>query len=152
AQFESDYRRPNRAAIFTGLTDDWPARSRWSLPYLRECFGRRPVPVLPTRDGFMRHDGKSGLHFQWMSLAEYLDHLQSGKHPQCYLISPLDRALPELSEDVVDPIYSRDRPFRLSRFWLSAPGTSTPLHRDLTENFFVQIVGHKRFYLYPPAD
>src|SRR5262245_48295886 len=58
-QFESDYRRPNRAAIFMGLTDDWPAWSRWSLSYLRERFGQRPVPVLPTRDGFMRHDGKS---------------------------------------------------------------------------------------------
>jgi hypothetical protein len=151
-EFEADYRRRNRAAIFTGLADDWPARSRWSLTYLRERFGRRPVPVLPTSGGFMRHDGKSGLHFRWMPLAEYLDSLESGEHPECYLVSPLDRALPELFEDVVDPIYSRERPFRLSRFWLSAPATSTPLHRDLTENFFVQIVGHKRFYLYPPKD
>jgi hypothetical protein len=151
-EFESGYRRPNRAAIFTGLTDDWPARARWSLSYLRERFGRRFVPVLPTSRGFMHHDGKRGLHFRWMSLAEYLDQLESGEHPECYLVSPLDRALPELVEDVVDPIYSRDRPFRLSRFWLSAPGTSTPLHRDLTENFFVQMVGHKRFYLYPPRD
>jgi hypothetical protein len=151
-EFESAYRGPSRAAIFAGLTDDWPARSRWSLSYLRERFGGRLVPVLPTRDGHMNHDGRTGLHFRWMPLADYLERLESGVHPECYLVSPLDRALPELMEDVVDPEYSRRRPFKLSRFWLSAAGTSTPLHRDMVENLFVQIVGRKRFYLYPPRD
>ena len=151
-EFESAYHARSRAAIFERLTDGWPARSRWSLEYLRERFAERSVPVLPTRLGFMEHDGQTGLHFRWMPLTDYLGHLESGAHPECYLISPLDRALPELMEDVVEPIYSRNRPFRLSRFWLSAPGTATPLHRDLVQNIFVQIVGRKRFYPYPPRD
>ena len=149
--FESDYHRRSRAAIFEGLTEEWPARTRWSLPYLRERFGARRVPVLPTRDGYMDHDGRAGLHFHWMAFSDYLSRLESGSHPDCYLVSPLDRALPELMEDVVEPIYSRSRPFRLSRFWLSAAGTSTPLHRDMVQNLFVQIVGRKRFCLYPPS-
>lgn len=151
-EFESRYHRPSRAAVFEGLTEGWPARSHWSVRYLRERFGGRPVPVLPTSEGFMDHDGQSGLHFCWMPLEEYLARLESDTHPDCYLISPLDRALPELMEDVVDPVYSRGRPFKLSRFWLSAAGTSTPLHRDMVENIFVQVVGRKRFHLYPPHD
>jgi hypothetical protein len=135
-----------------GITGDWPARWRWSLTDLRERFGERQVPVLPTYGGAMEYDGRSGLHFRWMALADYLRALEAGTDPGCYLVSPLDRALPELMEDVVEPIYSRERPFRLSRFWLSAAGTSTALHRDMAQNFFAQMVGRKRFYLYPPSD
>jgi hypothetical protein len=151
-EFEAHFRHPPKPVIFQGLTDDWPARTKWSMAYLRERFGDRQVPVLPTKNGFMEHDAKSGLHFQWLKVNQYLDLLQSGSDPGSYLISPLHVSLPELLDDVVDPIYSRHRPLKLSRFWLSAPGTSTPLHHDLLDNFFVQIVGRKRFNLYPPAD
>lgn len=152
AEFEARYRRRSQAAIFEGLTDQWPARTRWSLADLRERFGERRVPVLPTHGGHMVHDGDSGLHFRWMRMADYVEQLASGTDPGCYLISPLDVALPELVDDVEAPVYSRNRPFQLSRFWLSAPDTSTPLHRDMVENCFAQVVGRKRFYLYPPSD
>lgn len=151
-EFERVYHRPPRAAVFEGMTEGWPAFSRWGLSYLRERFSTRLIPVVPTRNGLMNHDSRTGLHYRWMPFAEYLDMLEAGSHPECYLICPLNRALPELMEDVVEPVYSRARPFRTSRFWLSAPGTSAPLHRDMVQNLLVQVVGRKRFYLYPPRD
>ncbi|EDQ87336.1 uncharacterized protein MONBRDRAFT_33410 [Monosiga brevicollis MX1] len=40
---------------------------------------------------------------------------------------------------------------RQTRVWFSGARTTTPAHFDLFHNFFIQVHGHKRFLLYPPA-
>lgn len=35
--------------------------------------------------------------------------------------------------------------------WIGPQGTFTPIHRDPYENLFVQVVGRKRFHLFPPG-
>ena len=47
--------------------------------------------------------------------------------------------------------------YDLSRFepptvWLGAPHSLTPLHRDSTDNFALQLVGCKRWTIFPPQD
>lgn len=148
--FETYYRHPPRPVVFEGLANDWPARRTWSLESLRERFGSRLVTTLPTRNGTLETDGKRGLSFRKMPLSEYLDLLATGNDPGLYLVAPIDQLLPELKQDAVEPVYTRARPWKNSRFWLSAAHTTTPLHRDVAENCFAQIVGRKHFYLYAP--
>ena len=35
------YYRPNQPVIITGMLDEWPARSKWSLAYFGEHYGER---------------------------------------------------------------------------------------------------------------
>jgi hypothetical protein len=145
------YRRRSIPVVIAGLSDDWPARSTWSLAQLRRRFGDRRISVIATRDGCLRTDVKTGVAFEAMRFGDYIDVLERGERPEYYLVEPGYGWIPELSEDVRIPEYCRDAPWRNTRFWLSASGTSAPLHRDLAENLFFQVVGRKRFYLYPPS-
>lgn len=144
-------RRRAEPVIIEGLSDDWPAREAWTIPGLRSRFGDREISVIATRQGMLCTDVDTGVVFRTMRFGDYLDVLERGERPDAYLIEPGSNWIPELAADVRVPEYCRNAPWRNTRFWLSAAGTSAPLHRDLAENLFFQIVGRKRFLLYPPA-
>ena len=55
--------------------------------------------------------------------------------------------MPELFDDIVRPAYCRDASWFRSRFWYAPPDARGPLHRDLPENLYAQVSGHKRFVL-----
>jgi hypothetical protein len=150
AEFRA-FRRRGQAVLVDGLADDWPARTTWTLARLRERFGDRQISVIPTEDGRLRMDVDSGVAFATMRFGDYVDVLARGERPDCYLIEPGTRWLPELADDVRVPDYCRHAPWQNTRFWLSAADTGAPLHRDLAENLFFQVVGRKRFLLYPPS-
>lgn len=145
------YRRRSVPVVLHGLTDDWPARSNWSIENLRKRFADRLISVMPTDDGRIRTHVDTGVAFDTIRFGDYLDVLERGERPDSYLIEASGNWLPELSEDVRVPEYCRYAAWRNTRFWLSAAATSAPLHRDVAENIFVQLVGRKRFFLYPPA-
>lgn len=86
-----------------------------------------------------------------MRFGDYLDVLERGDRPDAYLIEPGNNWIPELAKDVRVPKYCAHAPWQNTRFWLSAANTGAPLHRDLAENLFFQIVGRKRFLLFPPS-
>jgi Cupin-like domain len=144
-------RRTGRPVLLDDLLEDWPRRAEVSLPRLRERFADRRLPILSTKGGRLECDVNTGVAFDTMRFGDYIDRLTNGERIDAYLASPVDSWLPELKEDMPPPIYCRDVPWRNARLWLSAPGTSVPLHRDVAQNIFIQLVGRKRFLLYPPA-
>lgn len=133
------------------MLDDWPGRANLTLARLRERFGDRVVSGSPTRAGRLLSDPRNGLAFETVRLGDYVASLERGDWPEAYLHGPGDTWLPELNEDVQPPECCRAASWRVSRFWLSPPETSSPLHRHGAENIFYQVLGRKRFYLYPPA-
>jgi Uncharacterized conserved protein len=144
-------RKERRPVLLEGLADDWPAHTNWTLPSLKERFGNRDVAVIPTDDGRVCSNDRVGIPFETIRFGDYIDDLARDVRPHYYLVASPDVWLPELRDDVVVPEYCRSAPWRHSRFWLSAAHTSAPLHRDVAENILFQIVGRKRFYLYPPS-
>ena len=144
-------RRLGRPALLDGLLEEWPHRDRLSLASLRERFGSRELPVLSTTGGRVECDVNQGVAFDTMRFADYVDRLAAGQRMDAYLASPMDTWLPELKDDLPPPRYCRDAPWVNPRLWLSAPGTTVPLHRDVAQNIFVQLAGRKRFLLYAPA-
>jgi len=36
--------------------------------------------------------------------------------------------------------------------WMGTPTVTTPAHYDMVHNFYAQVIGHKRFILFPPED
>jgi hypothetical protein len=142
-------RRAARPTLLGGLLEDWPSETRPTLARLRARFGDRRLPLLATRGGRLTTYAESGVVFDTVRLADYVDRLTTGAPVDGYLASPLDRWLPELKHDAPPPIYCRDVAWRNARLWLSPAQTSVPLHRDVAENIFIQLEGRKRFFLYP---
>ena len=144
-------RRAGRPVLLDGLLDDWPRRADLTLARLRERFGDRRLPTMSIDGGKVQGDIDRGLALGTARFGDYLDRLTNGEAVDSYLVSPLDHWLPELKDDMPPPIYCRDAPWRNARLWLSSPGTRVPLHHDVAHNVFVQLVGRKRFFLYPSA-
>ena len=149
AEFEAEYRRRSRPVIIRGAIDRWPAMAKWSPDYFKERFGDRRVPAVRAKNGRL-YDAKEGLFYEDVRVADYVDRLQQGGAPrpaELYMLFRVHEVMPELFEDIVRPDYCRDAPWFRSRFWFAAPGTRGPLHRDIPENLYAQIVGRKRFVM-----
>src|SRR5262249_27267358 len=113
--------------------------------------GDRRLPIMHTDAGRLRTDVEDGVSFATMRLDEYLDRMARGEAMESYLATPMGAWRPELKADMPPPPYCRAAPWPNRRPRLSRPRTSTPLHRDVAHNIFVQLAGRKRFLLYPPA-
>jgi hypothetical protein len=138
ASFLARHARPGAPVVLQGATSGWPA-SGWTLPGLGDALGDLTLEVRRGRDYDSLTTAKT-------TLPSYLAALSSG----WYLAN---NVLPErLWEQVGLPPYFPREKFRreLARLWVGGPGTGAHLHRDLTDNFLVQLVGHKRILLCPP--
>lgn len=144
-------RRAAVPVVIDGLLDDWPARHNWTLESLRARFADRRVPIIPLDDGRMVKSVRSGVQFDTMRFGDYIDCLERGQRPDAYLIAHGGAWLPELQDDICQPPYCGNATWKTTRFWLSSAQTAAPLHRDVAENIFCQLIGRKRFYLYPPG-
>lgn len=151
AIFKREYQAPRRPVILTGLMEDWPAR-RWTLDSLRTRFGDRQVTAVRTEGGKVVSSARDGIPYESIRFGDYLDMLEAPEMPSRYMIFPVSDVLPELIHEFVLPEYCRDAPWFRARFWLSAKGTRSPLHRDPPDNLFAQIFGRKRFVLFSPDD
>ena len=151
AIFKREYQAPRRPVILTGLMEDWPAR-RWTLDSLRTRFGDRQVTAVRTEGGKVVSSARDGIPYESIRFGDYLDMLEAPEMPDRYMIFPVSDILPELIHEFVLPEYCRDAPWFRARFWLSAKGIRSPLHRDPPDNLFAQIFGRKRFVLFSPDD
>lgn len=145
------FRRAAVPVLIEGFADEWPGRANLSLSRLRQRFGERVVSGSLTKAGRIVCDVRSGLSFVSLRLGAYVERLERGDWPEAYLHGPGETWLPELRDDLTPPPCYDTASWRTTRFWLSAPEMSTPLHQHAAENVFVQLLGRKRFYLYPPA-
>ena len=145
------FRHASRPVLLRGLLDDAARRDYWSLPSLRQRFADHVVSVIPTKDGRISLDVQTGVDFETVRFGDYLGHLERGDHLEAYVVAPADTWMPELNDGVRPPEYCRDAAWRNSRFWFGPARTSVPLHRDVAENIFFQLMGRKRFFIYAPA-
>ncbi|HXU04387.1 MAG TPA: cupin-like domain-containing protein [Polyangia bacterium] len=149
-EFLARFLRPRRPVVIRGLTDGWRMRSAFTFDALAQRYGPRQVAVAAADDGVLNRDTRAGVHYTTMPLADYVARLSDEKHPGLYLMTPLDRFLPELLAELDVPPYCSDARWRRSRLWMSAAGTVSPLHWDIPDNLIVHLAGRKRFWLYPP--
>jgi hypothetical protein len=145
-EFERLYVRRSRPVVLRGAINDWPAVRHWSSAYFKERFGDREVPVARTKGGSM-YDATNGVHFETIRMAAYVDLLSAGAPLDLYMLFRVQEVLPELFDDIVRPPYCADTSWFRSRFWFAGPDTKSPLHRDLPENLYAQVVGAKTFLM-----
>ncbi len=136
--------------VLTGLTDSWPAMTHWrDLDYLRACVGEEVVPVE------VYPDGDTGRHASYISrnmrVNEFFDGMAPHPgRPALFLIVPLAGHLPRLLDDIVAPSIL---PKVTRTIWLYGDRTFSNLHfHPFQHSLACQVVGRKRFGLYPPEE
>lgn len=152
SDFLRDYVEPSRPAILEGLTKDWNIRRNWTIESLANRFGERNITVARAPGGALAQHEETGIPSCTMRFGDFVTMLRAERHPELYVTASLERAFPELRDELDLPPYCRDARWRRSRMFLGAPNTFAPLHRDLANNLFVQLVGRKRFLLYHRDD
>jgi len=145
-EFAARYVKRSRPVILKHAIDDWPAMTRWTTAYFKDRFGHREVPAIRSTGGAL-YDRKAGLDYDRIRLADYVDLLDAGTPHDLYVVFRVHEVMPELFEDIIRPPYCSDVPWSRSRFWFAGPDTKGVFHRDLPENLYAQISGHKRFVL-----
>jgi len=158
-KFLRNYYIPNRPVIITGMMDDWPALTKWNLDYFAERFGDREVEVQMGREAGANYEIEREKYIHRLPFRRFIEMIRStttGTN-DFYLTannnSSNKKTLPELWEDIVQiPEYLDGSDPMGGFFWMGPPGTITPFHHDLTNNFMAQVIGRKRVKIAPSWD
>lgn len=151
-EFEKDWLRPGRPAIFTGAMDHWPARRTWSIEHFRRTYGTDTTAVAWTDEGRLARDPRIGIRYGETTVDHALDEVLATPRSRAYLVATLETQLPRIAREVEPPAYCRGRARLRSRLWISARDTVSPLHRDFPHNLFAQVYGRKRFTILSPRE
>ena len=157
AAFLRDFYCTNQPVIITGMMDDWPALSRWSLAYFRARFGAREVEVQFDRQADPDYEANSIAHKRQMRFGDYVDLVAAaGVSNDVYMTANNDArnrdSLIELWDDI-GPLEAYLQPSsERGFFWFGPAGTVTPFHHDLTNNLMAQVVGRKRVRIIAASD
>jgi hypothetical protein len=138
--FYARFARPGIPVVLDYSPSYWP-RLDWTWSTLSTLHGNQELWVRygPDYDS-MQH--------RLMSISDYIAAIQNGE--SFYMAN---NSLPEsMRLEVRFPPYF-DRAsynYNLTRLWIGGNGSGAHLHRDLTDNFILQIIGTKQIMLSPP--
>jgi hypothetical protein len=158
-EFNREYRAPGRPVVIADAIGAWPARSKWTFDYFKSRYGGTLVEVYRYEGSDYQAD-----HMERVLLAEFIDKLLSNdwdSYP--YYVRDDWKLFVEHQDLVADyqvPQYFFDW-FTLlpsfmrliyPRIFMGPKGAITPLHLDIwgTHAWLAQLVGRKRWILFPP--
>jgi hypothetical protein len=144
-----DRARRSQPVLISGALAGWEI-ARWDLTELTARLGEVQIVArdYPPPPEYWKPRG--GLPLR---LSDYLAQIAQpaaggGRIPYAeFLDTP-----PQLDAALAYPEFFPRAAFGHSKMWLGPEGTITPLHRDWSDNFFVQLIGRKRFVFFSPAD
>ncbi len=155
--FLRDHYSQNRPVIITGMMDDWPAMTKWTLDYFVRDFGDCEIEAQIGRSSDSNYEINQPRHSQSMLFGQFVETIRTiGLSNDLYMTarnSGRNRAeLGGLWRDIVQvPEYLEARD-DAGFLWLGPAGTLTPFHHDLTNNFMAQVIGRKRILLIPSSE
>jgi hypothetical protein len=158
AEFARRFAATETPVILTQLIADWPARQRWSADYFRSRFGDVELSVEVVEGGRLADNQ----HFltqkttRRLPLREYIDLASNRSDGVLYAAEqPLRKLFPALARDLGAVPYLSRVLCRLSGnselLWIGSRGNASGLHFDELHNFNVQVVGRKRWVIFPKA-
>jgi hypothetical protein len=148
--FLTRFKRPEMPVKFEHLTDDWPARQKWSIDYFKDVAGDRIVPLYdsqPSKDRKHQHAPAAQ-----MPLADYLDRLQAGENDLRLFFYNILQEVPELTRDFDYPDIGLPFFRKLPVLFMGGTGAKVQMHYDidLADIFLCHFGGKKKVMLFPP--
>lgn len=156
AEFARRFAATETPVILTRLTEDWPARQRWSADYFKDELGDVELSVEVVEGGRLADNQ----HFltqkttRRMPLRQYIDLAMTRSDGVLYAAEqPLRKLFPAAARDLRPVPYLSRALCWLSGnselLWIGSRGNASGLHFDELHNFNVQIVGRKRWVIFP---
>lgn len=148
--FQADYLNPELPLVIETLTDDWPARTKWTPEFFSEVHGHRQVKVY---DASFAEPGETYMSsLRTIPLREYIQQVihQDGDL-RMFLYNMVSEA-PELKDDIVFPDLADGFSKRFVFMFFGCTGSITPIHYDIdmAHVFHVPFYGRKRVVLFAP--
>jgi len=157
-EFRSKYYTPEQPVIFTDAIEQWPARRSWSFDHFETALHDKVVPVQWRDDNYAAGGGEGWIahtNFLTMPFPEFLQKVRAGDSSYYLAQTSLADLSAELAREVGPIPFYPTLLGRLSRLpctvWIGPAGTAAPLHNDPHHNLFAQVVGRKRFRLFPSS-
>jgi len=172
SDFIRDYVSQSKPLIIRrAIEKTWPV-GKWTLSYLQQNFGNLDLEVQIERDKDVNFELNSTAHKKKMRFSEFLQSLEKGNGNAFYMtannatanrsfINGLLKELPNIKGSDGSAYFDHKQFTERGFVWVGstgkhlndpeARGSITPLHHDLTQNFFVQMVGEKRWRMAPPT-
>ena len=145
----------------------WPAVVKWNFTYLAENMGRDILPLVKCTNNFLTFDPDKSAPLKLnislpftevnMTTSTFFACVQEpgscpdGLKGHYYFGSVPESLQPDLKPDRMLFHTSRDHKANKQFMWISSAGMITHAHFDQDFNFFVQLIGRKRFTLWPPS-
>ena len=144
------YANSSRPVVLTETAKDWPL-CKLTMDDLRDEIG--DLMVTPRVGDYISVAFSADRKYEQMRLRDFLD-LASRTDPNSTCPPYVgNHDVPEaLRGRLVIPPYYPPEAFTEPRMWIGPANTVTPLHSDLADNLFLQLLGRKRFTVFPPHD
>ncbi|NKB33163.1 MAG: hypothetical protein GKR91_08700 [Pseudomonadales bacterium] len=155
-EFVANYLSKNRPVILSGAMEEWPAYQKWSLDYFRQCHGNSVVSIQDGREGDPHYERNQKFHRSETKFAKFLDRLESTESSNDFYMTAgnmsehrdsLAKIFADCESLNIGDGYLEGQPD--GSLWIGPRGTITPLHFDMINNLFCQIVGRKRVRMVP---
>jgi len=148
--FLKSYKHADKPVVIEKLTQNWPARKKWSIDYFKQVAGDKIVPLyncVPSKDH--KHQHASAVT---MPLRDYLERLEQGKKDLRLFFYNILSGAPELTKDFSYPEIGLNFFKKLPVLFIAAKGTKVQMHFDIdyADIFLCHFGGKKRVVLFPP--
>ena len=145
----------------------WPAIEKWNISYIAENIGYDTLEAVKCTNTFLTFDPDRraplklniSIPFVTASMSsemffrciQHPGNCSDGYRGHYYFAAVPDALRPDLAPDRM--LYNSDKDYEAKRqfMWISSEGMITHGHFDQDFNFFVQLVGKKRFTLWTPS-
>ncbi len=136
--------------IFNDLTENWPARKKWSFDYLSEHHGDLEVPVYssqPAKNKQHQHAAEKKIR-----LSEYFSLLKAGENNLRMFFYNILKNAPELLNDFKYPDIGLKFFKRLPVLFVGGKGAKVQMHYDIdyAHLLLCHFGGKKKVLLIPP--
>ena len=142
--------------LITDIFEQFPSLENWNHQYLVDKVGNKTIEVKISEDGIFTLNPETGKPYfapTTMSIREYIKAIgQKNQKQKAYGMQiPILTELPELKDELKIIDYIPDKYVEFVNIWFGPGGNTTALHFDHYNNFFMQLFGEKKMWLYSPA-
>jgi len=148
--FIKKYKNINKPVVITKLTQDWSARKKWNIDYIKTVAGDNVVPLYDSRPSTNRkHQHAPAAH---MPLKSYIDLLQKGERNLRMFFYNILAEAPQLTKDFNYPDLGLHLFKKLPVLFLGGKDARVQMHFDIdmADILLCHFGGKKRIMLFSP--